>query len=42
MSVGEIMDCSTEDCMNIDNAAPLGIALLGLLLGMRHATDPTT
>jgi hypothetical protein len=22
------------------NAAPLGIALLGLLLGMRHATDP--
>jgi ABC-type nickel/cobalt efflux system permease component RcnA len=26
--------------MNIDNAAPLGIALLGLLLGMRHATDP--
>ncbi len=26
--------------MNISNAAPLGIALLGLLLGMRHATDP--
>jgi hypothetical protein len=26
--------------MNIGNAAPLGIALLGLLLGMRHATDP--
>ena len=22
------------------NAAPLAIALLGLLLGMRHATDP--
>jgi ABC-type nickel/cobalt efflux system permease component RcnA len=26
--------------MILDNAAPLGIALLGLLLGMRHATDP--
>jgi len=26
--------------MNIRNTAPLGIALLGLLLGMRHATDP--
>ncbi len=26
--------------MNIGTAAPLGIALLGLLLGMRHATDP--
>jgi ABC-type nickel/cobalt efflux system permease component RcnA len=26
--------------MNIGNTAPLGIALLGLLLGMRHATDP--
>src|SRR5271156_2716857 len=26
--------------MNLGNAAPLGIALLGLLLGMRHATDP--
>jgi hypothetical protein len=26
--------------MNPANAAPLGIALLGLLLGMRHATDP--
>jgi hypothetical protein len=26
--------------MNPGNAAPLGIALLGLLLGMRHATDP--
>lgn len=26
--------------MNHANAAPLGIALLGLLLGMRHATDP--
>jgi hypothetical protein len=26
--------------MNFGNAAPLGIALLGLLLGMRHATDP--
>ncbi|MBF6560047.1 MAG: high-affinity nickel-transport family protein [Candidatus Binataceae bacterium] len=26
--------------MDIGNAAPLGIALLGLLLGMRHATDP--
>ncbi len=26
--------------MNSANAAPLGIALLGLLLGMRHATDP--
>jgi len=23
-----------------DNAAPLGLALLGLVLGMRHATDP--
>ena len=26
--------------MNLGNSAPLGIALLGLLLGMRHATDP--
>lgn len=26
--------------MNPANAAPFGIALLGLLLGMRHATDP--
>src|ERR1700722_12406966 len=26
--------------MNLGDAAPLGIALLGLLLGMRHATDP--
>jgi hypothetical protein len=26
--------------MNHSDAAPLGIALLGLLLGMRHATDP--
>jgi hypothetical protein len=26
--------------MNLDTAAPLGIAMLGLLLGMRHATDP--
>jgi hypothetical protein len=26
--------------MNLGHAAPLGIALLGLLLGMRHATDP--
>src|SRR5580698_6589390 len=26
--------------MNIGTAAPLGIALLGLLMGMRHATDP--
>jgi hypothetical protein len=26
--------------MTIGNTAPLGIALLGLLLGMRHATDP--
>ncbi len=26
--------------MDIGNAAPSGIALLGLLLGMRHATDP--
>ena len=26
--------------MNPADAAPLGIALLGLLLGMRHATDP--
>lgn len=25
--------------MNFDHAAPLGIALLGLILGMRHATD---
>jgi hypothetical protein len=31
-----------EDEMNLGDAAPLGIALLGLLLGMRHATDPTT
>jgi len=23
-----------------NDAAPLGIAMLGLLLGMRHATDP--
>src|SRR5215469_16753081 len=26
--------------MHFDTTAPLGIALLGLLLGMRHATDP--
>jgi len=26
--------------MSFGNAAPLGIALIGLLLGMRHATDP--
>jgi ABC-type nickel/cobalt efflux system permease component RcnA len=26
--------------MNFDTGAPLGIALLGLLMGMRHATDP--
>ncbi len=26
--------------MHPENAAPLGLALLGLLLGMRHATDP--
>jgi High-affinity nickel-transport protein len=26
--------------MHPDSAAPLGLALLGLLLGMRHATDP--
>ena len=26
--------------MNPADAAPFGIALLGLLLGMRHATDP--
>jgi hypothetical protein len=26
--------------MNIGNLAPLGIALLGLFMGMRHATDP--
>jgi hypothetical protein len=26
--------------MNFTNTAPLGIALLGLLMGMRHATDP--
>ncbi|HEY1850149.1 MAG TPA: hypothetical protein VGG60_03915 [Candidatus Binataceae bacterium] len=26
--------------MDISNVAPLGVALLGLLLGMRHATDP--
>jgi hypothetical protein len=26
--------------MNFDTTAPLGIALLGLLMGMRHATDP--
>jgi hypothetical protein len=26
--------------MKLGNAAPLGIALLGLLLGMRHAIDP--
>jgi hypothetical protein len=26
--------------MNFDNTAPLSIAFLGLLLGMRHATDP--
>jgi high-affinity nickel permease len=26
--------------MNIGNLAPLGIALLGLVMGMRHATDP--
>jgi high-affinity nickel-transport protein len=29
-----------EDAMNPGEAAPLGIVLLGLLLGMRHATDP--
>jgi high-affinity nickel-transport protein len=29
-----------EDSMSLIDAAPLGIALLGLLLGMRHATDP--
>jgi hypothetical protein len=26
--------------MNLMNTAPLGIALLGVLMGMRHATDP--
>jgi ABC-type nickel/cobalt efflux system permease component RcnA len=26
--------------MSFGNAAPLGIALIGLLVGMRHATDP--
>ena len=26
--------------MNLETTAPLGIALLGLLMGMRHATDP--
>jgi high-affinity nickel-transport protein len=26
--------------VDLSNSAPLGIALLGLLLGMRHATDP--
>jgi high-affinity nickel-transport protein len=26
--------------MNLGNLAPLGIALLGLFMGMRHATDP--
>src|SRR5580700_7113197 len=26
--------------MNFGTTAPLGIALLGLLMGMRHATDP--
>ena len=26
--------------MNFETTAPLGIALLGLLMGMRHATDP--
>jgi high-affinity nickel permease len=26
--------------MNLSNLAPLGIALLGLFMGMRHATDP--
>src|SRR5271154_2087261 len=26
--------------MNLGTDAPLGIALLGLLMGMRHATDP--
>lgn len=26
--------------MTLGNAAPLGLAILGLLLGMRHATDP--
>ena len=26
--------------MNVETTAPLGIALLGLLMGMRHATDP--
>jgi hypothetical protein len=29
-----------KDAMNPGDSAPLGIALLGLLLGMRHATDP--
>ena len=28
------------DLMLPDNTAPLGLALLGLVLGMRHATDP--
>jgi hypothetical protein len=26
--------------MNLSHAAPLGLAILGLLLGMRHSTDP--
>lgn len=26
--------------MNLNHAAPLGLAILGLLLGMRHSTDP--
>src|SRR5271156_478135 len=26
--------------MNLEAAAPLGLAFLGLLMGMRHATDP--
>ena len=26
--------------MNFETTAPVGIALLGLLMGMRHATDP--
>ncbi|HJU28520.1 MAG TPA: hypothetical protein VJ718_05090, partial [Candidatus Binataceae bacterium] len=28
------------ESMLVNHAAPLGLALLGLLLGMRHATDP--
>jgi ABC-type nickel/cobalt efflux system permease component RcnA len=33
-------DLPKEVLMNLADAAPLGIALLGLMLGMRHATDP--